>query len=86
MHGRSHLLLRNSGKKRMKVEENKEIVLVHSDLQEENNELILEIQELKNLVNEYKMLNLEDLEYKEKYNDLIKDGMQNRSGEEMIKF
>ena len=70
----------------MKVEENKEIVLVHSDLQEENNELVLEIQELKNLVNEYKMLHLEDLEYKEKYNDLIKDGMQNRSGEEMMKF
>ena len=70
----------------MKVEEKNQIVLVHSDLQEENNELVLEIQEFKNLVNEYQMLHLEDLEYKEKYNDLIKDGMQNRSGEEKMKF
>ena len=59
---------------------------MHSDPQEENNKLVLEILEFKNYVNEYKMQHLEDLESKESIMNLIKDEMQNRSGEEMMKF
>ena len=36
-----------------------------------SNEMFAEIQELNKLVNEYKMLHLKDLKYKERHNDLI---------------
>ena len=65
----------------MKTEESEEIEFVHRNFEEESNEILAKIQELKRLVNKYKMQHLEDLNYKERYNDFINSENFQRSND-----
>ena len=46
----------------------------------------MEIQDLNQKVVELRTLHIEDLHYKEKIEELIKKGLLNENGEEVIKF
>ena len=69
--GRSHFLLRDPTHKRMKVEEVKELVASNYKVDIENAELFGEIEEMKEKLNEYKMVHLEDMKYKDAVDQLI---------------
>ena len=70
----------------MKKEELKESLLIHRDLEADNQELIVEITNLKVLLNEYKMRTI----VAEKNNEILKDlynkGIIDKSGNELMKF
>ena len=83
---RSHYLLREPSKKRMKKEELKESLLIHRDLEKDNQELIVEITDLKDLLNEYKMRTIEAEKNNEILEDLYNKGIIDKSGNEVIKF
>ena len=65
VNGRSHLLLRPQNKWRKLEEESKEIIATRDSLESENNELYSQVEDLKAKVNEFRMLYLENLNYKE---------------------
>ena len=86
MHGRSHFLLRNSGRKRKKLEESKEIEAIVNEGAVREAEMMAELDNLKERINEYKMIQIEDSKYKEIVDSLIQKGVISRTGEEIIKF
>ena len=86
MNGRSHLLLRPANKRRKLNEESKEIIAARGDFESENNELYCQIEDLKTKVNEFKMLYLETLKYKEQVEDLMKKGTVKKNNDEIMHF
>ena len=70
----------------MKLEELKESLLIHRDLEKDNQELIVEITNLKDLRNEYKMRTIEAEKNNEILEDLFKKGIIDKSENEVIKF
>ena len=86
INGRSHLLIRLSVKRRKLEEETKEVVAFHHDLEEENRDLICQVDNLKQKANEFKMLYLENLKYKEQMQDLVSKGIISYESEKRIQF
>ena len=68
------------------VEETKEILAFDHDLEIKNNEFYSEILSLKDQVLEYKALHIESLKYKEKLDELVRNGVISSQGEEILKF
>ena len=85
-HGRSHFLLRNPSNKRRKREESKEILAFDHFEKIKEAEYQTEIYSLKEKINEFKMIQLEDSKYREIVENLIEKGVISRDGEEVIKF
>ena len=83
--GRSHLLLRNS-RKRKKQEEEKEVLAFNRDFETENNKLYSQVEDLKYEVNQFKMLYLENLKYKEQLEDLAKRGSSMKMVKKLLSF
>ena len=69
--GRSHFLLKPPSGKRRKEEETKEIFATTDDQDIKNAELYYEVKKLKEKINEYKMIQLEDAKYKGIVQNLI---------------
>ena len=69
-----------------KKEESKEILASSDDQDIRNAELRAEVEKLKELINEYKMIHIEDMKYKEIVQGLIEKGIINSEGEELMKF
>ena len=86
IHGRSHFLLAEKRKKKRRMEEEKENVLFDHDIEEKNNELSLEVDDLKQKLGEYKMMYKEALKHKETVEALIQKGVLNEDGEEKMEF
>ena len=86
MTGRSHYLLRPPTHKRVKLEEYKEIILSNEQLDLEKSELILEIDDLKQKLNEFKMQRLEDTKYREDMEELIRERSDRQREDERITF
>ena len=86
VHGRSHLLIRPKAKRRKVEEETKEAIVFNNDLEEDNKNLYLKVEDLKQKANEFKMLYLENLKYKEQMQDLISKGIITYESEERIQF
>ena len=84
--GRSHFLLKQPNLRKRKYEEIKEIVASSNEDDIREAELISEVQLLKERINEYKMIQLEDSKYKEIVENLIEKGVINQNGDELIKF
>ena len=84
--GRSHSLLKQPNLKKRKYEKIKEIVASSNEDDIREAELISEVQLLKERINEYKMIQLEDSKYKEIVENLIEKGVINQNGDELIKF
>ena len=70
----------------MKVEEVKEFVASNNKMDIENAELFGEIEEMKEKLNEYKMVHLEDMKYKDAVDQLIREGVLNNDGSVKMKF
>ena len=86
VHGRSHLLISPKAKRRKVEEETKEVIVFNNDLEEDNKNLYLKVEDLKQKANEFKMLYLENLKYKEQMQDLISKGIITYESEERIQF
>ena len=86
INGRSHFWLRNPRKRSKPIEEEKEVLASNHELDIKNAELNNEINILSEKINEYKILYLENLKYKEKIEDLIEKGVLNSNEEFIIKF
>ena len=84
--GRSHLLLKNSRKRKKLEEEENEVLAFNCDFKTKNNELYSQVEDLESEVNQYMMLYLENLKYKEQLEYLEKRGIINEDGEGVIKF
>ena len=63
-YGRSNFLLRNSPKKRPKLEELKEVEMVNIDLDQANAQLYAEVSDLKQQINELKAINIQNFSTK----------------------
>ena len=83
---RSYFLLKQPNLRKRKYEEIKEIVASSNEDDIREAELISEVQLLKERINEYKMIQLEDSKYKEIVENLIEKGVINQNGDELIKF
>ena len=70
----------------MKVEEVNEFVASNNKMDIENAELFGEIEEMKEKLNEYKMVHLEDMKYKDAVDQLIREGVLNNDGSVKMKF
>ena len=70
----------------MKVEEVKELVASNKKMDIENAELFGEIEEMKEKLNEYKMVHLEDIKYKDAVDQLIREEVLNNDGSVKMKF
>ena len=70
----------------MKVEEVKELVASNYKVDIENAELFGEIEEMKKKLNEYKMVHLEDMKYKDAVDQLIREGVLNNDGSVKMRF
>ena len=68
------------------VEETKEILAFDHNLETKNNELYSEILSLKDQVLEHKALHIESLKYKEKLDELVRNGVISSLGREILKF
>ena len=86
IHGRSKFLLRNQQNKRPKLEEQKEVEMAIIDLDKANAEMYEEIHDLKQQIVELKNMNIENIQYKDKIDNLIEKGVLNEDGEEIVKF
>ena len=86
VNGRSHFLLRPPNKRRKIEEESIEILASKADLELENIEMPYQIENLKAKANEFKMLYLENLKYKEQVEDLIKKGVVRKIDDEKMHF
>ena len=84
--GRSHFLLKQQNLRKRKYEEIKEIVASSNEDDIRETKLISEVQLLKERINEYKMIQLEDSKYKEIVENLIEKRVINQNGDELIKF
>ena len=84
--GRSHFLLKQSNLRKIKYEEIKGIVTSSNEDDIRETELISEVQLLKERINEYKMIQLEDSKYKEIAEILIEKGVINKNENEIIQF
>ena len=86
IHWRSKFLLRNQQNKRPKLEEQKEVEMAIIDLDKANAEMYEEIHDLKQQIVELKNMNIENIQYKDKIDNLIEKGVLNEDGEEIVKF
>ena len=86
INGRSHLLIRPSAKRRKLEEETKEMVVFNNELEEENKDLYWQLEDLKQKANEFKMLYLENLKYKEQVQDLTNKGLIKKQEDERMHF
>ena len=68
------------------VEETNEILAFDHDIEIKNNKLYSEILSLKDQVLEYKALHIQKLKYKEKLDELARNGVISSQGEEILKF
>ena len=57
-----------------------------ADLELENTEMLYQIEVLKAKANEFKMLYLENIKYKEQVEDLIKNGVVRKIDDEIMHF
>ena len=62
----------------------KEVVAFHHDLEEANWDLYCQVDDLKQNANEFKMLYLENLKFKEQMQDLVSKGIISYESEERI--
>ena len=62
------------------------MLISNSELDIRAAELVVQVQQLKEKANEYKILYIEHIKYKEKIDELIEKGVINEHGEEVIKF
>ena len=79
-------MLRDPSRKRAKFEETKEINLQRIEDSSLNQQICKAIDDLKELLDEYKAKHAEDLKYKRKIDELVSQGVINKNLEEVIKF
>ena len=70
----------------MKIEEVKDLVSSNNKLDIENVELFDKIDEMKEKLNEYKMIHPEDMKYKDAVDQLIREGVLNNDGSVKMRF
>ena len=75
MSGRSHFLLQKSDRKRKKIEETKEIEAIQNEGEIREAEMMAELDNLKERINEFKIMQLKDTKYKEIVDKLIQKGL-----------
>ena len=68
------------------IEEINEIEAIQNEGEIREAEMIAELDNLKERINEYKIMQLEDAKYKEIVDSLIQKGVISKTGEEIIKF
>ena len=86
VHGRSHFLLRKPGQSKRKFEETKESVATDDFYDVKVGQLTQEIDDLKEKIHEYRMIQIEDAKYKRIVDTLVDKGIISESGEELMKF
>ena len=79
-------MLRPPKEKREKLEERKEVEIMEDESEVKELQYMEEIADLNSKIKEYKILQIESTKYKEIVNDLVKRGVINSKGEELIKF
>ena len=62
------------------------MVVFNNELEEENKDLYWQLEDLKQKANEFKMLYLENLKYKEQVQDLTNKGLIKKQEDERMHF
>ena len=62
------------------------MVIFNNELEEENKDLFWQLEDLKQKANEFKMLYLENLKYKEQVQDLTNKGLIKKQEDERMHF
>ena len=81
-----HFLLRSPNKKKKIEEESKEILVSKADLELENSEMLYQVEDLKAKANEFKIVYLEILKYKEQVEILIIKKVVRKTDDEKMHF
>ena len=84
--GRSHFLLRQPSHKRVKICDLEEIIASRNQNDTENAQLYTEVQDLKEKLKEFRMVQIENLQYREMIEKLEKEREQENVDEERIQF
>ena len=84
--GRSHFLLRQPSHKRVKICDLEEIIASRNQNDTENAQLYTEVQDLKEKLKEFRMVQIENLQYREMIEKLEKKREQENVDEERIQF
>ena len=85
-HGKLYLLIRLQAKIRKVEVETKEEIAFNNNLKEDNRNLYLKVENLKQKDNKIKMLYFENLKYNEQMQDLISKGIITYESEERIQL